>query len=94
MPGLFLPFFWNTLEDTGDSNVNISWYISSVTTCTLTIGTINTTDLSVNITGLEEDVRYNITVRAYTSVGPGPHSDPVSETTLEDGTYSTSAKCS
>ena len=48
---------------------------------------ISTTDLSVNITGLEEYVEYNISVRAYTSVGPGPYSDPVSERTLEDGTY-------
>ena len=47
--------------------------------------TITTTNLSVNITGLEEYVEYNISVRAYTSVGPGPYSDPVTERTLEDG---------
>ena len=46
--------------------------------------TINTTNLTASITGLEEYVQYNISVRAYTSVGPGPYSDPVTERTLED----------
>ena len=46
---------------------------------------INTTSLSASISGLEEYVEYNITVRAYTSVGPGPYSDPVTERTSEDG---------
>ena len=49
--------------------------------------TINTTNLSANITGLEEHVEYNISVRAYNSVGPGPYSDPITERTLEDGTF-------
>ena len=57
-------------------------------TAKLTTGTIDTTDLSVTITGLEEYVDYNISVRAYTSVRPGPYSDPVTERTSEDGTYS------
>ena len=51
----------------------------------LEIQTMNTTDLSANITGLEENVEYNISVRAYTSMGPGPYSDPVTERTSEDG---------
>ena len=46
---------------------------------------LNTTNLSIHVTGLEEYVNYNISVRAYTSVGPGPYSDPVTERTLEDG---------
>ena len=46
---------------------------------------LNTTSLSIIVTGLEEYVNYNISVRAYTSVGPGPYSDPVTERTLEDG---------
>ena len=48
---------------------------------------MNTTDMSVVLTGLQEYVEYNISVRAYTSVGPGPYSDPVTERTLEDGSY-------
>ena len=49
---------------------------------------LNTTSLSIVVTGLEEYVNYNISVRAYTSVGPGPYSDPVTERTLEDGKVS------
>ena len=41
--------------------------------------------MMMNITDLEEYVEYNISVRAYTSEGPGPYSDPVTERTLEDG---------
>ena len=46
---------------------------------------LNTTSLSILVSDLEEDVNYNISVRAYTRVGPGPYSDPVTERTLEDG---------
>ena len=49
------------------------------------IDTINTTNLLMVITDLEEFVNYNISVRAYTSVGPGPYSDPVTVRTFEDG---------
>ncbi len=35
--------------------------------------------------GLEEYVQYNISVRARTSIGPGPYSTPIMERTLEDG---------
>ena len=54
----------------------------------ITSDTVNTSDGSVLmmvLTGLEEYVEYNISVRAYTSAGPGPYSDPVTNTTLEDG---------
>ena len=44
----------------------------------------NTTDMSVVLTGLQEYVDYNISVRAYTSVGPGPLSEDVTERTFED----------
>ena len=49
---------------------------------------LTTTNLSILVTGLEEYVNYNISVKAYTSVGPGPYSDPVTERTLEDGNVS------
>ena len=45
----------------------------------------NTTYLNTTLTDLQEYVEYNISVRAYTSVGPGPYSDPVTQRTLEDG---------
>ena len=47
--------------------------------------TVNVATTLLNLTGLEEYVEYNISVRAYTSAGPGPYSDPVAERTLEDG---------
>ena len=49
--------------------------------------TVNITNLSLLctvVTGLEEYAEYNISVRAYTSVGPGPYSDPVTERTDTD----------
>ena len=53
-------------------------------TSVLMTDTINTTNLSAVITGLQEYVENNISVRAYTIIGPGPYSDPVTERTLED----------
>ena len=50
-----------------------------------TVNTSNGSVLMMVLTGLEEYVEYNISVRAYTSAGPGPYSDPVTERTLEDG---------
>ena len=47
--------------------------------------TTNTSQLNTTLTGLQEYVEYSISVRAYTSVGPGPYSDGVVERTLEDG---------
>ena len=51
----------------------------------LTIAYVNTTNLSTVITGLQEYVEYDIRVRAYTVIGPGPFSPPETERTLEDG---------
>ena len=47
--------------------------------------TTNVTELSVLLVDLEEYVNYTISVRAYTSVGAGNYSDPVTELTNEDG---------
>ncbi len=41
------------------------------------------------ITGLDEFSDYNISVRAYTSVGPGPYSRAEMEMTEEDGEVNT-----
>ena len=49
--------------------------------------TVNSTTLMVDLTGLEEYVVYSIQVRAYTSVGAGPYSHVVMETTQEDGLF-------
>ena len=50
-----------------------------------TVNITNTSTLFTTLTGLQEYVEYNISVRAYTSVGPGPYSDGVVNRTEEDG---------
>ena len=46
--------------------------------------TLNTTELFTCLTDLQEFIGYNISVRAYTSVGLGPYSDKIFAMTLED----------
>ena len=46
---------------------------------------VNTTDMAINLTNLQEYVEYNISVRAYTSIGFGPFSIEITERTFEDG---------
>ena len=48
---------------------------------TMSVNLTNITMTSITLTGLEEYVEYNISVRAYTNVGPGPYSDDVMERT-------------
>ena len=50
-------------------------------------GNMNVTGLRANLTDLEEYVEYNISVRAYTSVGAGPYSNEQTIQTLEDGKF-------
>ena len=45
---------------------------------------MNTSNTSIVLGGLQEYVEYNITVRAYTSVGRGPFSPGVDNRTFED----------
>ena len=54
---------------------------------TIGIGLVNISNphTSVVLTDLEEFVVYNISVRAYTRLGPGNYSIPLSERTYEDG---------
>ena len=47
--------------------------------------TMNTSNTSIVVGGLQQYVEYNIIVRAYTSVGPGPFSPGVDNRTFEDG---------
>ena len=42
-------------------------------------------NMSVTLTDLQEFVNYNISVRAYTSVGEGPYSSEVTAMTQQDG---------
>ena len=47
--------------------------------------TMNTSNTSIVLGELQEYVEYNVSVRAYTSVGPGPFSPGVDNRTFEDG---------
>ena len=46
---------------------------------------VNTSNTSIVLGGLQEYVEYNISVRAYTSVGPGPFSPGMNNWTAENG---------
>ena len=46
---------------------------------------MNTSNTSIVLGRLQEYVEYNISVRAYTSVGPGPFSPTVDNRIFEDG---------
>ena len=47
--------------------------------------TANVTELTADLTDLQEFVNYNISVRAYTSVGAGPYSTRRTVLTPQDG---------
>ena len=51
---------------------------------TLTVN-VSGSNISVILVGLEAFVVYNISVRAYTNVGPGPYSNEIPERTTTDG---------
>ncbi len=46
---------------------------------------LDTTGFFLSLNSLQEYIEYNISVRAYTSVGPGPYSLGIVRRTLEDG---------
>ena len=52
---------------------------------TINIQIVNTSNMFLLLDNLEEYVNYTIQVRAFTSVGPGPFSDPITNQTLQDG---------
>ena len=54
---------------------------------TITKEVVNASELFLELTGLEEFLEYNISVRAYTSQGPGPFSDDITQMTQEDGMF-------
>ncbi len=49
--------------------------------------TVNTTNVYITLSNLQEYVEYNISVRAYTSVVPGPYSPIALVTTDEDSKF-------
>ena len=53
----------------------------------LSTNTTITTMLGITLNSLEENVDYNISVRAYSVIGPGPYSEGVVKRTDEDRKY-------
>ena len=51
--------------------------------------TINVINSETTLSGLQEYMLYNISVRAFTNVGPGPYSSPVTVITDEDCEFTT-----
>ena len=49
----------------------------------MTVDVMNTTNTTILLSNLHESVQYNITVRAYTRIGPGPFNSHVLSFTLE-----------
>ena len=45
----------------------------------------NSTEQNTIVTGLNGNVNYSVSVRAYTAVGPGPYSDPAVPITTQPG---------
>ncbi len=79
---------WTEVPEINRNGIVITYevmYEPLITFDILTIARVNTTNVFILLTGLEENVDYNISVRAYTSVGPGPFSLEKMEITFEDG---------
>ena len=83
-----LQVFWNEVPEIDQNGVIIEYEVMYEPLIqfggVLTVAARNT---SLLLSGLEEFVEYNISVRAYTSVGPGPYSEEVTERTDEDGEF-------
>ena len=79
---------WEKVAAIDENGIIINYEVQLVPlqfTDILELDSVNTTDLMIEISGLQEYVEYNISARAYTSVGPGPFSVAVSNRTFEDG---------
>ncbi len=79
---------WDNVQEIDQNGVLISFEILYVPLETFLFSNkVNTSasNRSLNLTGLQEYVEYNISVRAYTSVGAGPYSNDVTVRTHENG---------
>ena len=82
---------WNVVPSLDQNGVIILYEVQYEPLVTfdgaLATSTSNTTSMSIVLSNLEEYVTYNISVRAYTSAGPGVYSQPINEQTLEDSKH-------
>ena len=80
-----LTITWESVVE-GDRNGVITVYEVCVQTvsggpCVFTFN-VTAPETRVNVTGLTDNTDYIVTIRAHTSVGPGPYSPEVAVTTL------------
>ena len=73
------------IDRNGEIIIHEVLYESQGTFYPVTSSAENTTDFSLLLMDLDPFTEYAISVRAYTSAGPGPYSNITLETTLEDG---------
>jgi len=77
---------WNEVPVIGRNGIIIQYTVQYEPLMILSGAlTMNTSNTSALLRDLQEYIEYNITVRAYTSVGPGPLSPGVTNRTFEDG---------
>ena len=77
---------WDAIPKEVANGIIITYQVRPVLkeNCTLTqsASTFNTTTTSVVLTGVSMCAEYEVSVRGYTAVGPGPYSRPVVLQTL------------
>ena len=77
---------WNEVPASGQNGIIIQYRVQYEPLMVLSGAlTMNTSNTSALLRNLQEYIEYNITVRAYTSIGPGPLSPSVTNRTFEDG---------
>ena len=75
---------WNEVPEIDQNGIITQYEVMYGLLMALSTTTVSTTNLSITLTGLEEFLVYNISVRAYTNEGPGPYSTGIIAT-LEPG---------
>ena len=78
---------WNEVEPIDQNGIIVIYEVdyqpAQMFDGSMTVDVVNTTNTTIVLSDLHESVQYNITVRAYTSIGPGPFSSHVLSFTEE-----------
>ena len=78
---------WNEVIPIDKNGIIIIYEVdyqpAQVSNGSMAVNFMNTTNTTISLSSLHESVQYNMTVRAYTSIGPGPFSSHVLSFTQE-----------
>ena len=78
---------WNEVDPIDQNGIIIVYEVdyqpAQVFNGSMTVDVVNTTNTTILLSNLHESVQYNITVHAYTRIGPGPFSSHVLSFTQE-----------